>query len=494
MRANIVDRVPDLARARIAVIGDLMLDRFIYGDVERVSPEAPIPVLQVDRTAEMLGGAGNVAANVASLGAHVLLVGLVGEDEAGAAVRRLVGGVPRAKAALVTRESGPTTVKTRVVARRQQVIRLDCECVAPLSPREEDAVMSALEAAIGEADLLLLSDYGKGVLLGEMTGKAIRTARDRGKPVIVDPKGRDYSCYRGASLITPNMSELHHATGVSLDSDEDVVSAARVVARAHSIPAVIVTRGAQGMSIVTGTTAMHLPTVARAVFDVSGAGDTVAASIAIAIAIGMDLEEAARLANAAAGIVVAKLGTSQVTPAELAASLRHQALGTNDAKIVLAEEAVAHVWSWQAQGLKAGFTNGCFDLVHPGHIALLRQARAACDRLIVAINSDESARFLKGPTRPIQTELARAAVLACFDLVDLVVIFRDPTPLALIEALRPDVLVKGADYSLDQVVGAEVVQSYGGRVLLAALNQGFSTSEMISRINRHSADTIHSSR
>ena len=488
MRENIADSVTDLGRARVAIIGDVMLDRFIYGDVERISPEAPIPVLRIGRTDEMLGGAGNVTANIASLGAQVFMVGLIGEDEAGAAVRRLVDGLTHVRAALITRESGPTTVKTRVIARRQQVIRLDSEHVAPLSPREEDAVMSALEAAVGEADVLLLSDYGKGILMGEIAAKAIRMARDCGKPVIVDPKGSDYARYCEASVITPNLSELHHATGFAVDSDEYIVSAARAVTQAHAIAAVIVTRGAQGMSIVTEDTTLHLPTVARAVFDVSGAGDTVAAAIACAIAVGMDLDEAARLANAAAGIVVAKLGTSQVTPAELATSLRHQEHWTNDAKIVLAEEAAAHVWSWQAQNLKVGFTNGCFDLVHPGHLSLLRQARAACDRLVVAINSDESVRCLKGPTRPVQTELARAAVLACLDLVDLVVIFQEPTPIALIEALRPDVLVKGADYTLDQVVGADLVQSYGGQVLLAELNQGFSTSEMIRRINRGSAD------
>ena len=479
MRADIVS---DLGRARIAVIGDVMLDRFIYGDTDRVSPEAPIPVLRVDRTVEMLGGAGNVAANIAALGGQVHLVGLVGEDEAGSAVRRLVAGLPRATAALVAREDGPTTVKTRVVARRQQVIRLDSERVAPLSPREADSVAAALEVAIGEADLLLVSDYGKGVLLGGMAGRAIRLARDCGKPVIVDPKGRDYSVYRGASVITPNLSELRNATGLGVDDDEDVAVAARAVARAHAIGAVVVTRGPQGMSIVTETAATHLPAVARAIFDVSGAGDTVAASIACATAIGIELDEAARLANAAAGIVVAKLGTSQVTRAELAASLRQQALGTADAKIVLAEEAAAHVWSWRAQHLTVGFTNGCFDLVHPGHVSLLRQARAACDRLIVAINSDQSVRRLKGLARPIQPELARAAVLACFDLVDLVVIFPDDTPIALLELLRPDLIVKGADYSLEEVVGGDFVQSYGGRVLLAELSQGFSTSDIIRRI------------
>ena len=488
MRAKIADSVTDLGHARVAVIGDVMLDRFIYGDVERISPEAPIPVLRVDRTDEMLGGAGNVAANIASLGAEVFLVGLVGEDEAGAVVQRLVDGLAHARTMLVTRDDGPTAVKTRVVARGQQVVRLDCERVAPLSPREVDAVMGALEAVIDKADILLLSDYGKGVLVGEMAAKAIRMARQHGKPVIVDPKGRDYGRYREASVITPNMNELHHATGLALDSDEDVASAAHAVMSDHTISAVIVTRGAQGMSIVTEVATTHLPTVARAVFDVSGAGDTVAATIACAIAVGMGVDEAARLANAAAGIVVAKLGTSQVTPAEMVASLRHQEFGTHDAKIVLAQEAAAQVRSWQAQKLTVGFTNGCFDLLHPGHLSLLRQARVACNRLVVAINSDELVRCLKGPSRPVQTELARAAVLACLDLVDLVVIFREPTPITLIEALRPDLLVKGADYLLNQVVGADFVQSYGGRVLLTKLKQGFSTTEMITRINRGSAD------
>ena len=483
MQTKIADSVVDLGHARVAVIGDVMLDRFIYGDVEQISPEAPIPVLRIERTDEMLGGAGNVAANIASLGAEVFLVGLVGEDEAGAAVRRLVEGLAHAETALATCENGPTAVKTRVVARGQQVVRLDHERIAPLSPREADAVMASLETAIDKADILLLSDYGKGVLMGEMAAKAIRMARRRGKPVVVDPKGRDYDRYREASVITPNMNELHHATGLALDSDEDVAAAAHAVMCDHAIRAVIVTRGAQGMSIVTEAAATHLPTVARAVFDVSGAGDTVAATIACAIAVGMGLDDAARLANAAAGIVVAKLGTAQVTSAEIATSLRHQEFGTHDAKIVLPGEAAAQVRSWQAQKLAVGFTNGCFDLLHPGHLSLLRQARAACNRLVVAINSDKSVRCLKGPNRPVQTELARAAVLTCLDLVDLVVIFGEPTPIALIETLRPDLLVKGADYSLDQVVGAEVVQSYGGKVLLAELSQGFSTTQMIARIN-----------
>jgi D-beta-D-heptose 7-phosphate kinase / D-beta-D-heptose 1-phosphate adenosyltransferase len=482
VKAQLADIVGDLARARVAVVGDVMLDRFIYGDVERISPEAPIPVLHINRTSAMLGGAGNVAANVASLGARVVLVGLVGEDEAGAVVRQLVTDLHNAKAMLVSHNDRPTVVKTRVVARHQQVIRLDSELIGPPSLEEARAIRSALEDALDEADVVLLSDYGKGVLMGEMAEKAISVARDAGKLVIVDPKGRDYSRYRGASFITPNLRELHDATGLPLDTDNDVVLASRALIREHAIGAVIATRGEQGMSLVTEMSAIHVPTVARAVFDVSGAGDTVVATVACGLSVGMLPEEAARLANTAAGIVVGKVGTSQVMPNELAAALRHQELGPTNAKIVLAEEAVAYKRLWQSQNLNVGFTNGCFDLLHPGHLSLLNQARGACDRLVVAINSDDSVRRLKGPTRPIQTELARAAVLACLDMVDLVVIFSDATPIALIEALRPDLLVKGADYTLDNVVGADIVQSHGGKVLLAELEQGFSTTDMIAKI------------
>ena len=430
----------------------------------------------------MLGGAGNVAANVTSLGARVVLIGLVGEDEAGGIVRQLVTELPDAKATLVPRRNYPTVVETRVVARNQQVIRLDNELIGPPSLEEARAILSALEDALNETDVVLLSDYGKGVMMGETAETAISLVRNAGKLAIVDPKGRDYSRYRGANLITPNLRELQDATGLPLDTDDDVVLASRALIRDHAISAVIATRGEHGMSLVTDTSAIHVPTVARAVFDVSGAGDTVAATVACGLAVGMLPEQAAHLANAAAGIVVGKPGTSQVMPSELAAAPRHQELGPSNAKIVLVEEAVAYTRLWQSQNRIVGLTNGCFDLLHPGHLSLLRQARGACDRLVVAINSDNSARRLKGQTRPIQTELARAAVLACLDLVDLVVIFSEVTPIALIEAIRPDLLIKGADYTLDNVVGADIVQSYGGKVLLAELEQGFSTTDMIARI------------
>jgi D-beta-D-heptose 7-phosphate kinase/D-beta-D-heptose 1-phosphate adenosyltransferase len=415
-------------------------------------------------------------------GTRVVLIGVVGEDEAGTAVRQLVSELPNTTSTLVSQNDRPTIVKTRVVARNQQVIRLDSEHIGPPSLEEAQCILSALEYTLDEVDVILLSDYGKGVLLGDIAVKTIALARKASKLTIVDPKGRDYSRYYGASLITPNLSELQDATGLRLDTEHDVVLASRVLIRDHGIAAVIATRGEHGMSLVTETSEVHVPTVARAVFDVSGAGDTVAATVACGLSVGMLLEQTAFLANAAAGIVVGKSGTSQVTSSELAAAPRHQEFGANDAKIVLAEEAVTLTRLWQSQNLIVGFTNGCFDLLHPSHLSLLSQAKGACDRLVVAINSDESVRRLKGQTRPIQTELARAAVLAYLDMVDLVVIFSEDTPINLIEALRPDLLIKGADYTLGEVVGADVVQAYGGKVMLAELREGFSTSNMIERI------------
>lgn len=478
MNPSLVDILAAMAGARVTIIGDVMLDRFIYGDIARISPEAPVPVLKYDHAREMLGGAGNVAANAQSLGAEVVLIGLVGDDAAGATVRRLAG----ASARLLVRADGPTTVKTRMIARQQQMLRLDEEKVGPPTAAEATGLFAALEAALPGSDVLLLSDYAKGVLADDLPQRIIRAAKDAGKKVIIDPKGRDFARYRGADLVTPNLHELRLASGAECEGDAGVVEAARSLLTRHEIAAFIVTRSEQGMSVVTADDAVHLPTMARNVFDVSGAGDTVAAMLACALARGATLPDAARLANAAAGIVVAKLGTAQVTPGEVALALRQQDVGDIDAKIASWDEATAITAQWRERGLTVGFTNGCFDLLHPGHLSLLRQARAACDRLIVGMNDDASVRRLKGETRPIQNQDARAVVLASLQLVDLVVPFCQDTPLELIQVVRPDVLVKGADYRIDQVVGADFVQGLGGRVLLADLKEGFSTTRTVARI------------
>lgn len=480
--ASLVDIIATLAGARLVIVGDIMLDRFIYGDIDRISPEAPVPVLKYDHRREMLGGAGNVAANATALGAGITLIGLVGKDAAGERVRDLVSGLPGGQGHLFTRAEGPTTVKTRIVARQQQMLRLDEEITNPPTATEQADLLAALAAALPDANILLLSDYAKGVLAGDMPARMIQAAHAAGRRVIVDPKGRDYGRYRNADILTPNLGELRLVSDNPCESDVQVVDAARLLLNKFGFGAIIVTRSEQGMSVVTPTEAVHLPTMAREVFDVSGAGDTAAAMLACALARGAGLADAARLANAAAGIVVGKLGTAQVTAAEVALALRQQEAGDIDAKIADAREARILANQWRERGLKVGFTNGCFDLLHPGHLSLLRQARAGCDRLIVGMNDDASVRRLKGDGRPVQTEGARAAVLASLQLVDLVVPFTEDTPLSLIETVRPDVLVKGADYRIDQVVGADLVQSYGGHVLLAELKEGFSTTRTVARI------------
>ncbi|MCC7166212.1 MAG: D-glycero-beta-D-manno-heptose-7-phosphate kinase [Rhodospirillales bacterium] len=464
--------------------GDLMLDRYVYGEVRRISPEAPIPVLAIDHETAMLGGAGNVVRNLAALGVGVSVAGVIGDDEAGRAVTDLLAREPGVRPLLGTDPARRTAIKTRFCAGPQQLLRADRETIAPLAPAEQDRLVGAVAAALAEASVLVLSDYGKGLLEAGVAKRLIDAARQAGRMVIVDPKGTDFSRYAGATLLTPNRRELAEATRMPVGDDSQVVAAARALIGDHGVQAVLVTRSQDGMTLVEASgEPRHLKAEARAVFDVSGAGDTVVAVLAGALAAGLALDDAARLANAAAGIVVGKVGTAVVHPDELVSALHHQDVWEAEAKLVSREQAAERIAAWRRQGLKIGFTNGCFDLLHPGHVSLLAQARAACDRLVVGLNSDASVSRLKGPSRPVQTEAARATVMASLRSVDLVVIFGEDTPLALIEALRPDVLVKGADYTVETVVGADRVQSWGGRVLLAELAQGHSTSATIARIH-----------
>lgn len=472
----------DLAGARIAVIGDVMLDHHVYGVVSRISDEAPVPVLHVRDERRSLGGAANVAANAAALGVACTLVGLVGDDAAGGELARLAEALaPRLRPQLSIERGRPTITKTRYLGGQQQIVRVDRETTAAPSGPALAALIESAQAAIAAADVVALSDYGKGVLGDEALSAALQAATAVGKPVIVDPKRTDYSAYRGAALITPNRRELTLATGMRCESDEEAEAAAGK-AMAASGAAILLTRSEKGMSLFRpGAAPVHLPAQAREVFDVSGAGDTVVAALAAALAAGRPIEEAMAIANAAAGVVVTKLGTAVVTPEELAAALAGQSPSPVASGLASTAQARARRAAWAAQGLTVGFANGVFDLIHPGHVSLIAQAAAACDRLIVALNSDESVRRLKGPSRPIQPLAARAAVIQALRGVDLVVSFDEDTPLALIEALSPDVLVKGADYREDQVVGADLVKARGGRVLLAALTPGESTSAIVAR-------------
>jgi D-beta-D-heptose 7-phosphate kinase/D-beta-D-heptose 1-phosphate adenosyltransferase len=480
----LADRVETLRGAMVLCVGDAMLDRFVYGSVDRISPEAPIPVLCVDREMAMLGGAGNVVRNLVAIGAAPAFVSVVGDDPAGREVTRLVGEHGEIDPCIVVEIGRQTTIKTRFFASHQQLLRADRESRSAVGDAIRDQLLTRVERLLPKAGVMVLSDYGKGVLAAPIAGELIRRAKAAGKRVVVDPKGTDYAIYAGATLVTPNRKELHEATGLPADTDEQVVAAARLLIETCRFEAVLVTRSQDGMTLVRADGEVrHLPAEAREVFDVSGAGDTVVATLAAALASGASLEEAAHLANVAAGIVVGKVGTAVAYADEIVAALHHEDLTLGEAKIVPVATAAEIVDRWRRKGHKVGFTNGCFDLLHPGHVSLLGQSRGACDRLVVGLNSDASVQRLKGPTRPVQSEASRATVLSSLATVDLVVIFGEDTPLELIRALKPDVLVKGADYTIDKVVGAADVQSWGGKVVLADLVNGQSTTNTIRKMN-----------
>ena len=482
--ADLAALVPRIAGARVVCVGDVMLDRFVYGHVERISPEAPIPVLSIERDLSMLGGAGNVVRNLIGLGASAEFVSVVGKDAAGREVMELVGDLEGVDSHLLSETKRETTIKTRYVAGSQQLLRADRETITEIASPTADDIVRIVASALDDAAVLVLSDYAKGVLTSEATGPLIAAARKAKKPVVVDPKGRDYARYKGATLLTPNRRELSEAVQAAATTNEEVTRASRKLIKLCAAEAVLCTRGADGMSLVTSTHVHHLPAAAREVFDVSGAGDTVLATVAAGLAAGMSLLEAAQLATVAAGIVVGKGGTAVAYADDLVRELHHEDIATSERKLMTLDQAKDEVAKWRHQGQRVGFTNGCFDLLHPGHVSLMAQAKAASDRLVVGLNSDASVKRLKGDGRPVQGESARAAVLSSLATVDLVVIFNEDTPVEVIKTLRPEVLVKGADYKLDQVVGGDLVHGWGGRVLLAELADGHSTTATIKRMAR----------
>ena len=480
----LADRVAGLKDKVVLCVGDAMLDRFVYGAVERISPEGPIPVLRIEREAAMLGGAGNVVRNLVALGASPTFVAVVGDDDAGREVGRLLGDHSGIDPCLVVEGKRQTTIKTRFFASAQQLLRADQETSAPLASSSLKQVLDRACSLIAGSGCVVLSDYGKGVLCAPVPAELIAAAKAAGKPVVVDPKGTDYRRYRGATVLTPNRKELSEATGMAVDSDEAIVAACRHLINTCGIGAVLATRSQDGMTLVTAEGQVdHLPAQAREVFDVSGAGDTVVSTLAAALASGVSLLDGARLANVAASIVVGKVGTAVAYADEVIAALHHGDLCLGETKVLGWDGAADVVEVWRRKGESVGFTNGCFDLLHPGHIALLTQARAACDRLVVGLNSDASVARLKGPARPVQSEAARATILASLSMVDLVVIFGEDTPLELLRHLRPDVLVKGADYTVETVIGAADVIGWGGRVVLADLVAGQSTTNTIKKMN-----------
>ena len=466
---------------RILVVGDVMLDRYVHGDVARISPEAPVPVLSVRERADVPGGAANVAANLSGLGCSVALFGITGKDEQAHILDSMLEemGVENC---LVRDGSRPTTTKTRIVAGIQQIVRCDEESSFPAGPEIEDSLFLSLGSRIPEADAVVLSDYGKGFFRRDLARRVIDAAQEGGKPVFVDPKGEDWERYRGADCVTPNEKELFHVPGEG--REKGLSGHGRTVRQSFGFRKLLVTRGSKGMILFgeEGEYSLPAPRV-RDVYDVSGAGDTVVSVLAAAVAAGFSWRDAVVLANTAAGVVITKSGTSPVSIEELVSAAKNG----RGSKICSRDEAAALGKLWRIRGEKIVFTNGCFDLLHPGHVLLLREAAAEGDRLIVGLNSDESVKKLKGPDRPVLCQEDRAAVLSALDCVDLVVVFPEETPLALIESLQPDVLVKGGDYTPDSVVGRESVEGRGGRVVIVPLLQGKSTTSILRTV--HSGKT-----
>lgn len=467
---------------RCLVIGDLMLDEYLWGKAERISPEAPVQVVDVIREELRLGGAGNVVNNLVALGAQVAVCSVIGEDDNGRALLDDFNQRGVAVDAIFRDPARRTSRKTRVVASHQQIVRIDRESRDPLSAGMEERVCSWIASHGASFNVILLSDYLKGVLTPRVIETVIAAARPASIPVLVDPKGTDFARYHGATVLTPNRKEAEASAGVSIRDNESLGQAAALIMERVGLENLLITRSEEGMSLFSrNSEVVHIPTVAREVFDVSGAGDTVIASLAIGVAAGLGMAEAAGLANIAAGIAVGKLGTSTVSPAEIidAVALTHS---DSDSKIKHLDVLTAIISAEKARGKQVVFTNGCFDLLHAGHVKYLQKARRLGDLLVLGLNSDASVRRLKGEQRPLIGEDERAHILAALDCIDYVVVFDEDTPLELITALKPHILAKGGDYTVDGVVGKDVVEAYGGRVELVSFVDGKSTTNLIERI------------
>ena len=458
-----------LAHANVLVIGDVMLDRYTYGEVTRISMEAPVPVLTIEREVALPGGAGNVVRNLTALGAATAFISVVGDDQAGSDLTGLIGGQLNVEPWLLVQGGRTTTLKTRLLASGQQLLRADREQTDPIHPKLAERLLRIAMDAMAVTSVTVLSDYGKGVLSADVPAKLVEAARRTGRMLIVDPRGSDFGRYAGADVVMPNRQELATASGMPVDTEAAIAAAAQHLRGAHGFGAVVVTCGNDGMMLANATGSQHFAAEAAEVYDTSGAGDTALAALGAALAVNLDLRVAVRLANLAAGISVGKVGASVVREADMLAALTPQRSALR--KIVSCEEAVEQAERWRHRGWRVGFTNGHFDLLHEGHIHLLEQARAACDRLIVGVNTDSSTHRLKGSPHPVQPEAARAAVLASFACVDEVCLFDTNTPEALIETLRPDVLIKGGTVAADEVVGADLLRGWGGRVMLVDLKE-----------------------
>jgi D-beta-D-heptose 7-phosphate kinase/D-beta-D-heptose 1-phosphate adenosyltransferase len=464
------------------VIGDLMLDEYLWGKAERISPEAPVQVVAVNREDLRLGGAGNVANNLVALGCRVSVCSVIGGDENGIILRRAFTGKGIDVEGVFEDPMRTTSKKTRVLAANQQIVRIDRESRDEVCAEFEEKILRFLQERGNTWNVILVSDYLKGVLTTKILSAVIDTGNRLGVPVVIDPKGNDYSKYRGATLLTPNRKEAEIASRIPIADEKSLNEAAASLLTAGEYEALLITRSSEGMSLyLRDGSVTHIPTVAREVYDVTGAGDTVMATLGLGLACGYGFAESARLANVAAGIAVGKVGTSIVSPGEIIGSIGHEHLDS-DVKIKNLDVLVSIIEAEKKRGKKVVFTNGCFDLLHVGHVRYLQKARKYGDLLVLGLNSDDSVKRLKGEKRPLIGQKERAHILAALDCIDYVVIFDEDTPIKLLEALKPSVLVKGGDYTPDTVVGKDLVESYGGKVELVEFVDGRSTTNIIEKI------------
>ncbi|MAI89377.1 D-glycero-beta-D-manno-heptose 1-phosphate adenylyltransferase [Ponticaulis sp.] len=474
----------DVSKIRVLCVGDIMLDRFVYGSVSRVSPEAPIPVLRQSAVTTMLGAVGNVARNVASLGAQAEIFSVIGDDAEADELQTVLNAEPGISGEICRDASRETTVKVRYVASGQQLLRVDKEVVSSISDDAETRLCAALKKAASSAQVILLSDYAKGCVTEKVIQTCITSASEFGIPVIVDPKGTDFGKYGSVDVIKPNASELAAVVGRTLLDERSVEDAMTELLASIPAKALAVTRSEKGMSFLQGAgTIHHMPAEKREVFDVSGAGDTSLAGIGLSLAVGATLEAACQMALIAAGIAVSKSGTATVSASEIREAIEVKKSNSNrrQRQHLPVDERIA---AWRSEGLKIGFTNGCFDILHAGHIRSLEFAASHCDRLIVGLNSDASVKRLKGDARPINGELDRAELLAALQMVDAVMLFTEDTPYELIRQVQPDLIVKGGDYKPEDVVGADIVKARGGEVLIAPILEGRSTTGIIEKSSK----------
>lgn len=487
MRAELTQVVRDLEHiskdAWALVIGDLMLDRYLIGDVERISPEAPVPVVLLKQQNERIGGAANVATNLTQLGIVTRIAGCVGQDPEGEALLNMMMQMNIDTQAILRSEHRPTVTKTRILGGHQQMLRLDQESRSAFNAEESAQLEKLVQQQLQDSPaIVILSDYAKGVLSPELCSMVIRFCKARYIPILVDPKGHDYSKYKGATALTPNKRETADACRVDPNNSTALMQAAGILRKSLELTFFAVTRGDEGISVIDNNGMLHIPATARQVFDVSGAGDTVIATLAAGMISGLNHQRSLQLANIAAGIVVGKVGTAPITREELLHELISQDSAEQADKVCSLSTLLEKIKVWRGAGERITFTNGCFDLLHAGHVTYLEAARKTGDRLVLGLNTDRSVSALKGPSRPVIHEQDRARVLAALEVVDAVILFDEDTPLQLINAIRPDVIVKGNDYSEEEVVGGNEVKSWGGKVKLIPIVPGRSTSGIIEKL------------